>query len=186
MPGSVVLDTSVVVARMLNPLHSPASIRQAQQARSLLHRLRTRGAIAFLTPTGFAELLHVSVRNRYQLELRSRRADIAARFGSSISSWTALYKLDPTIIQSHAQELEHIRANLAVANIALATPADLQQMPSDQSYDREFIRMIGRYALDTSDCLILMEAARLGVRSIVTMDRDLLRAHEDFDIYTWE
>ncbi len=45
--------------------------------------------------------------------------------------------------------------------------------------------MIGRYGLDTSDCLILMEAARLGVRSVVTMDRDLLRAQSDFDIYTW-
>lgn len=97
-----------------------------------------------------------------------------------------LYKLDPTIIRYHVMELERLRINLAAIDIVVASPDDLEPIPASQSFDRELIRMIGRYGLDTSDCLILMEAARLAVRSIVTMGRDLLRAREDIDLYTWE
>jgi len=49
----------------------------------------------------------------------------------------------------------------------------------------ELIRLVGRYGLDTNDALILMEASRLGISAIVTMDRDMRRALPDFDIYTW-
>ena len=46
-------------------------------------------------------------------------------------------------------------------------------------------RIRSSYGIDTNEALILMEASRLGVRSIVTMDGELLRARADFDILTW-
>ena len=62
---------------------------------------------------------------------------------------------------------------------------DFNQFGSTIAYQEELIERMVRYGLDTSDTLIVMEARRFGVDSIVTMDSDLRRALINVDIYTW-
>lgn len=150
-----------------------------------MRELSEKQVTAIVPPTAYSEFLHTMIRFRYERELRERRAEIRERYGARITSWTGLYKRDSSVLRHHVLELERIRAGLASNHISVISPNELAPLRSEQQFDKELIRMVGRYGLDTSDCLILMEAARLGVRSIVTMDRDLLRARDDFDIYTW-
>lgn len=184
VPQTVILDASVVVAWVVKTFHQ-ASSRQGDQAEALVTRIARESTTAILTPTSYSDCIHALIRLRYQRVLRERRNELMERYGTRITSWVMLYKHDISILRQHAVEFEWVRQSFASNNIAVASPNDLTPVAADQPYDRELLRLIGRYGLDTSDCLILMEAARLGVRSIVTMDRDLLRARDDFDIYTW-
>jgi predicted nucleic acid-binding protein len=184
LPDPVVVDTSVVVAAMLaldkqqNPIHI---VRAAE----LFSELLTGDHHAIFPPTAYSELLHVSIRIRNQQELKLNRHAILARYGTRISSWTELFKRDPTIAQQHAAELDQLRRRLVASNIVIAGTDDLGPISSGLPHDVELVRLIGRYGLDTNDAAILMEANRLGIYDIVTMDEDLRRARMDFNVYTW-
>ena len=97
-----------------------------------------------------------------------------------------MYKRDDSILHDHAPSLERMRLRLANYNVVVVAPEDLGPIPSGRLFDEERVRLIGRYGLDTNDALILMEASRLGISAIVTLDRDMRRALPDFDVYTWE
>lgn len=184
LPDPVIVDTNVVVAGMLVPADQPNPAPARRSAR-FLSGLVADNRRAILTPTAYSELLHVSIRLRYQRELRLNREAITARHGNRIGSWTELFKLDPTIAQQHAADLDQLRRRLVAGNIVMAGMDDLGTIPSGLPYDEELIRLIGRYGLDTNDASILLEASRLGVYDIVTMDEDLRRARIDFNVYTW-
>ncbi|MGH2562555.1 MAG: hypothetical protein ACRDJH_26140 [Thermomicrobiales bacterium] len=184
VPNPVIIDTNVVVAGMLAPEAQPDPA-QALRANMFFSDLVARNRRAILTPTAYSELLHVSIRMRYQQELRLNRHAILVRYGTRISSWTELFKHDPTIAQQHAADLNQLRRRLVATNMVVAGTNDLGPIRSGFPYDVEFVRLIGRYGLDTSDAAILMEANCLGVYDIVTMDDDPRRAQLDFNIYTW-
>lgn len=184
LPDRIVLDANVMIECVVGAFQ-PSRSKQGDQALQFLRELDESGITAIAPPTAYSEFIHTMIRFRYERELRERRDEISTRYGTRISSWTALYKRDGSILRHHVLELERMRAALAANRINVVSPNELAPLAVDQQFDQELIRMIGRYGLDTSDCLILMEAARLGVRSVVTMDRDLLRAQSDFDIYTW-
>lgn len=184
LPGRLVVDANVVVGWAGRAFQQSRS-GQDEQAEEFVKSLEARTIDAIIPPMAFAEIVHTMIRFRYEHELRTKREELAKRFGMRITSWTLLYKLDQSILRHFLLELERLRVRKAAAGLIIASPNDLTPLPADQPFEKELVRMIGRYGLDTSDCLILMEAARLGVRSVVTMDRDLLRAQSDFDIYTW-
>lgn len=182
-PDPVVIDTNLLVARFLTAHQQ----RRAETARvaSLFGQLLSENRQVVLTPTVYAELLHTSIRLRFQWELRHNRHAITARFGSRMTSWTELYKRDASLLTQHSDELERLRLSLLQSGIMLLVPEELGPIPSGSPYHEELVRLIHRYSLDTTDSLILMEASRLGISSIVTMDRDMERALPDFDVYLW-
>jgi hypothetical protein len=81
--------------------------------------------------------------------------------------------------------LEQLRQRLASHNVVIAGPDRLGPIPSGLAYDQELVRLVGRYGLDTSGAAILLEAQRLGISALVTLDPDMQRAQADFDVYTW-
>ncbi|MBA2277851.1 MAG: hypothetical protein H0W06_08810 [Chloroflexia bacterium] len=157
----------------------------ATRATDFFERIVSDGQQAILTPTAYGEVLHASIRLQYEQELRLNRQAITARFGRRITSWTELYKRDPSIARHHEEALELLRQTLGGNNVAIATPAQLGPISSGRPYDEKLVRLVGRDGLDTNDALIFMEASRLGITAIVTMDRDMERARPDFDVYTW-
>jgi predicted nucleic acid-binding protein len=72
-------------------------------------------------------------------------------------------------------------------NVVIAGPEDLDFVtyPTALPFRDELLDRMVRYGLDTSDTMIVLEAERLGLDGIVTMDRDMRRAVVDFDIFTW-
>jgi len=179
----VVVDANVVVAQFL-ALGTRGSPRSAARINRFFADLASAEYRAILTPTGYSEVLHAAIRVRYEQELRLNREQITARCGRRITSWNELYNRDPSIAREHEPVLDDLRHAFIGTNIAIATPTDLGPIPSGRPFDEELVRLIGRYGLDTNDALILMEASRLGISAIVTMDRDMHRALPDFDIYT--
>ncbi|MBA2277853.1 MAG: PIN domain-containing protein [Chloroflexia bacterium] len=78
-----------------------------------------------------------------------------------------------------------MRTTLVLRGIIISAPEDLGPLTSRRLWHEELVQYIARYRLDTNDALILMEADRLGISEIVTMDRDMERALPDFDVYLW-
>ena len=184
LPSTVVVDTSLVVSRLLTDQdrqHPLAAVRSAAFFALLMEDARQ----AIITPTAYSEVLHISIRIRYQQELRLNCQGITARYGARITSGTELYKRDMSILKRHTDELERLRLALLANNFVLTAPEDLGPISSGRRYDAELVRLIGRYGLDTNDALILMEVSRLSISAIVTMDRDMERALPDFDVYLW-
>ena len=183
LPDSMVVDTSILVALLLTPVQQHRN--DIARIAKFLTLVAARSQQVVITPTAYGELLHASIRLRYQRELRERREEISARFGHRITSWAELYKRDPSILRAHLPELTRLRLLLVGFDFLIAKPEELGPVPSGRPFDEELIHLIGRHTLDTNDALILMEASRLGISAIVTMDRDMERALPDFDIYLW-
>lgn len=184
IPDPVVLDTNVVVEWIQTSNQQPS--RQMLRARSFIQRLIRSNQEAILTPTGYSEVLHFAIMARYKSVFKQQgKVALAARYGVNISDPRRLFKQDSSILQQYAASLNVLVGSLTGANVAIAEPDEFGPIASGRSHQRELLHLVTHYGLDTSDALILMEASRLGVRSIVTMDGDMLRARADFDIYTW-
>jgi predicted nucleic acid-binding protein len=186
VPDPVALDTNVVIAffQQFFPGQVPQHV---MRARAFFQHLLNANQQALLTPTAYGELVHVAVRKRYERFLMGRHRALTLHHGVPIARWTDLYKVDATILQRYARSLTWLRQGLVANNVVIAGPEDLdfQAYPSALPYGEELIDRMVRYGLDASDTLITMEASRLGVDAIVTMDRDMERALVDFDVYTW-
>jgi predicted nucleic acid-binding protein len=180
-----VLDANVVVARFVSSYpgqHPSGPPRASQFFRSLV----ANNAIGLVTPTAFIEVIHVAIRAKYAREVATHRPALTTVYGSRRRySWLDLYKIDPSILQAYAPVLEQLRLRMASHNIVVVGPDRLGPIPSGLAYDQEVVRLVGRYGLDTSDVAILMEAQRIGVAALVTLDPDMRRARADFDVYTW-
>jgi len=184
IPDPVVVDTNVLV-EWIHTAQPQPSLR-ALRARSFLQRLVTANQSAILTPTGYSEFLHFVILARYKSVFRQQgKVALTARYGVSISDERRLLKQEPSILQQYAVELNLLVGSLTDANVAIAEPDEFGPIPSGRSHQQELLHLVTHYGLDTNDALILMEASRLGVRSIVIINGDLLRARADFDIYTW-
>lgn len=184
-PNLVAVDANVVVTRLVDAYPTPAD-RDARRAAGSFRQLEATGHQGILTPTAYSEVIHAAVKVTYQRERATHRAALAAHYNRSGGfSWVDLYKLDPTILYDLGPLLEQLRQRLIAANLVLLDPQELGPIPSGRRYDQELLALVGRYGLDTSDATILMEASRVGIAAIVTMDRDLRRAVADFDVYTW-
>jgi predicted nucleic acid-binding protein len=189
VPDPIVVDTNLLVERFLVPFVgalpiSPTSVR-AQRAAQFFDDLVSRNGIGIITPTCFAEFIHVAVKFRYRQERLRLGAGIRQAHDRPIRDWLDLYKADAAIHQRFLPRLELLRLLLIASGLSFITPAQLGPIASGRAYDEEFIYLVGTYGLDSNDALILMEAQRYGVTDIITLDTDLRRAQADFTIYTW-
>lgn len=185
VPESMLIDSNVVAARFMVAYQARERANAARTASFFQHAIAPRRHLV-LSPTAYSEVLHTALRRRYQRELLVHRDAVLARYGRRITSWSELYKRDATLLQTQIPELNQLRPRMVQYGVVIVAPDELGPIPSGRPYDQELIHLIGRYGLDTNDALILMEASRLGISSIVTMDRDMQRALPDFDVYTWE
>jgi len=112
-------------------------------------------------------------------------AALTKKYGVKIRDERRLLKHDPSILQRYAVELDLLIQLLAGGNVVVTDPEQLGSIPSGRSHQRELLHQVSHYGIDTNDALILMEASRLSVRSILTMDGDRLRARAKFDILAW-
>jgi predicted nucleic acid-binding protein len=185
VPNVVVVDTSVIVARLLASYASqdPQSpLRAARFFRTLI----ANSGIGIVTPTAFGEAIHVAIRVRYEQELIANHGKLVAHYGQrSRFYWNQLYKIDPTILQRSAPILEQLRRRLQANNLLILAHEDLAPIASGRTYSQELIARVGRYGLDSSDTAILLEAERAGVLDVVTLDLDWQRAQAEFNVYTW-
>lgn len=190
MPGVAltslaVIDTNVIVARLLASYAGQdpqAPLRAARFFRSLI----ASDGIGIVTPTAFGEVVHVTIRVRYEQELNAQRSSLAAHYGQrSRYSWHQLYKIDPIILQRSGSVLEGLRRRFQANNLLILAHEDLAPIRTGRSFDAEIVARVGRYGLDVGDSTILLEAERAGVADVVTLDPDLRRAQADFNIYTW-
>lgn len=184
----IVADSNVVIARLLasDPFYESQNRRNAKHAAVFFDALQESGQQILLTPTGYSEVIHAAIKSIYQRARSTRRAELAERYGRGGSfTWLDLYKIAPAVLQEQSDLFDEWRQRLVATNIVLLDPTDLGPIPSGQRYDRELLDLVVRYGLDTSDATILMEATRVGVHSIVSLDRDMQRAVADFDVYTW-
>lgn len=184
IPAPVVIDTNVVVALLL--ISSPPPSVQSQQAEDFFARLLRTDQQVILTPTAFSEFVHIAITSHYRSVFhREGRAALSRRHDAIIRDGRDLFKHDPSILQRHAVNLAHLRESLIAANVVIIDPEQLAPIASGRTHQQELLHVVSHYGVDTSDALILMEASRLGVRAIVTMDQDMQRARADFDIHTW-
>lgn len=184
IPDPVVVDTNVVVAFALAAYHQVP--RQAAQATALFQHLVNANQLALLTPTAFSEFLHAAIMARYKQVFRQRgRAALAHHFGAPVRDARELYKRDPSILQLYATTLDQLCQSLAGNNVVLLDPDQLGPVRTGRAHHRQLLNLVGRYGLDSSDASILLEAHRLGISAVVSMDRDMQRALADFDVYTW-
>lgn len=184
LPDAIVLDSSVVVPQFLPLLRTPGPVLAASQARvsSLLAAVASQGTLAFLTASSFTELAHLVLRKRFTDDL-AVYPDPAT--GRALPSWTRLYKQQPNLIRNYAGDIEALRLALEAVDIEILQPDDLDPIERGRRYERELIRLVRRYQLDTADVAILIEARRAGVESVVSEDPDWRRAARDFELYTW-
>jgi predicted nucleic acid-binding protein len=129
--------------------------------------------------------VHVAVRSKYKQERSRLRATLQRTYKRPIDSWLDLYKQDEAILQAFLTDLEQLRLRLIASGLLFVPPEGLGPIASGRSYDAELVHLVGTYGLDSNDALMLMEAQRIGVHDIVTLDADMRRAQADFNIYMW-
>jgi predicted nucleic acid-binding protein len=173
LPDLFIVDTNILIDRFLTQI---SNAPQSQYAANLFQRLRTESKTGLVTPTIVNEFLHHAIG----LYVKQWMVKQGAR-----GSWTIFYKNNPTISQRFQTRLEQLVALISANNILFLTPNDISLMTQGASYTDRVIELCCFYGLDTNDAVILLEAERIGVDGIVSMDRDLRNSIADFNIYTW-
>jgi len=184
-PDPIVVDSNMVVANFQH-FYPGQDHRRVERARAFFQRLLHDGQQGVLTPTAFSAVVHVAVRKTYEQLVRGHRAELRRRYDAQVDGWRDVYKQDPVPLQQLAHDLNELRESLVPYNLAIADLNDLggSVIPDSRHSSEELIERMTRYGLDSSDAMITIEASRLGIGAIVSMDRDMRRAVPDFDIYT--
>lgn len=121
--------------------------------------------------------MHFAIKLHYQKHRLSQ--------GVKRGGWLRLYNDDPAFIHTLRPQLEKLPFLLSTNRITFLSPDDLGPINPNTTFDYHLIELCWTYSLDTLDASILLEAERLGINSIITMDRDLQRARAGFAISTW-
>lgn len=186
VPNPIAVDSNVIVA-LLERLFPGQRFEHTAQAEGFFRHILENDQQAVLTPTAYSEILHVAVRKTYELRPRGNRTALSEQFGVPMSRWQDLYKQDPTPLQELSNNLSQLHARLVAYNVVIADLDDFGDSGDRRSrhFASDLIDRTVRYGLDSSDAMITLEASRLGIGAIVSMDREMQRAVADFDIYTW-
>lgn len=99
-------------------------------------------------------------------------------------SWIVLQKRNPARVKDFVHRFTDLVDNCERRGIVSMSP-DLLTPLQDIEFAHHLAEYSERYLLDSTDAELLMEAARFGVRDILTLDRDYRRATADFTIYGW-
>lgn len=176
LPTQLVLDSSLLLACRPgddNP-YAPA-------ARSLIGRLGRQIAdyqmVAWLLIPVLQECYHII------LSRGLRRSWEGLSSESRPPDWLAAYKQRPDLLSAGFADLASFDQVLAAIPLTPVQPEDLAASPGTHSLEERIRHFITTYYLLPQDALILAEAERLGVKAVVTLDRDWRRVTE-FDIYT--
>ena len=186
LPSAVIVDTNIIVDRLLVPVLSSVTTpgaarlqrtaRKAEFANHFFHRLETDDAIRLVTPTAFGELVHVAISSFLRLDGSRQRPKMSGR---------EVHKSNPGLISTMKPMLRDLSSLLAANRMAFASPDELRPISRANAFAEQLVDMCCAYNLDTGDPQILLEARRLGINSVASMDADMRRASADFDIYTW-
>ncbi len=85
---------------------------------------------------------------------------------------TDLYKVDASILRNFEGDLTRLRPRLVANGLLLVAPEGLGAIASGRTYDDELVHLICPYGLASNDALMLLEARRLGVYDVVSLDAD--------------
>jgi predicted nucleic acid-binding protein len=179
LPEFFLLDTNVVCERFLAeliPALPQPQVAKAQRAVDLFQRLEDEHTVGLITPIIYSELMHVAIKLFFQQQALRQTPK---------TTWLKLFKSHPTLIRDVRTVLEQLCVVLRTSRLVMISPEELGKIDAGTTYDYRLIELCWTYSLDTGDAGILLEAERLGVDSIVTMDADFRRAQTSFDIYTW-
>lgn len=156
------------------------------RAAALFRQLHSAGTRTLLTPTGYKEVLHSAIRTVYRESRGAYRSPLQSHYGREGGfSWLDLYKLSPAILQQQSALLHTLRTSLLLERVSVLDPGDLGTNPQSKLFEEELLDLVVRFGLDSSDAMILLEAARVDVPRIVSLDPDMTRAAAEFDVYTW-
>jgi predicted nucleic acid-binding protein len=184
LPSIVIVDTNIVFERLATSFGHAQHPTNGARARDFFRWLHRDGSTGIVTPAVYGELVHLLVKLSYQTALKHDKPLLIQRFGP-LSSWTELYKRDPSILRGMRSELEQLTQLLVANDLHFIQPEDFLPIHSGRTLDHELVAVMCRYGLDSTDALMLMEAQRTPALDIATLDMDLFRAQADFTIYTW-
>jgi hypothetical protein len=132
------------------------------------------------------EVLHFAIKATYRSEIPNYLTGLGVAFPRQARyDWIDLYKIEPGILQGFHPDLTQLRRLMVAKHLLILQPEDLLRDPTGRSWEQALIDVIGLYGLDSSDASLLLEARKVSVFSIATLDPDLRRSAVDFDIYTW-
>ncbi|MFT4040391.1 MAG: PIN domain-containing protein [Thermomicrobiales bacterium] len=190
LPSQVVLDSNVSIHVLdsaglnVNSTVTPISADLLRIVR-LIRELRQQRVTTVVTPTVVSEMLHVAARGRYQHLVRTMPpSEMQERYGQVIRHWGQLYKRDGAILTELMTKLEALPRILYLSEVLFVEPLT-PTLGQDDGFMTELLRLSKRYGLDSNDARILLEAQSLDIPHIVTLDRDMQRAAQDFTVYTW-
>ncbi len=189
LPGRLVLDSNVIIDGLLAQAYGTSGplLHQHQRADALVDQMHRQGSIGLITGTSLNEVFHFIVKAAFRAALPDNLAALRERFPKAHRpAWNHLYKMHPSLFRQIMPDLERTRRLMADNGLLVLQPIEVSRIVSGRSLEEELLWAMGRYELDSSDAAIVIETQRAGVRSLVTADRDLWRAHLDLDIYTWQ
>lgn len=184
LPQLIVVDTNLVLELLAASLGYSQHPAHALRAQDFSRRLSQAGTFGVVMPATFIELTHLLVKFAYQHAFRHGKSALVQRFGP-LSSWSDLYKRDPSILQGMRSDLTELARLMTASQLYLFDSGRFLPFASGRSHDEELIHVMCEYGLDSGDALMLMEAQRVPVLDIASLDADLMRAQRDFTIYTW-
>lgn len=188
LPAEMIVDTNLIVTRFLAPFlsaASPTAALQSQRAQWFFGEVASGRTIGFVTPRVLDEVLHVQIKAMFANDVPNFQADLQRQWPTvRRHTWSHLFKIRPQNLRQYAQDLTATVNDLVNFNLYLLQPWDLDAL-AGIAWEEELVRRIKRYQTDTADTSILLEAERVGVMNVATLDKDYRNAHRDFHIYTW-
>jgi len=175
VPEWLVLDTSLLI----EPDAPPSGQSKNHHAACLTflgrigQAIRAERTLAVVPYFAYEEAIHVLLR--YEL---SRLATARA-----FSDWKALYKADPNSVHVALPKIEAIRRGWQTAGFQVTDAKDLVTSMTAAPICDRMLAMARAYRIMPRDATILATAARIGIRTVATRDRDWRRA-DGFTVFT--
>jgi predicted nucleic acid-binding protein len=185
LPEFVIVDSNLIVAYFLRGLHQPFS-QTVDRSDHLFKMLDGVTSIGFVTATCLNEVLHFAIKTKYREEIASNLALLRQNVPTRTRfDWMDLYKQNPGILSALRGDLQKLCRTMVANNLLIVQPADIAEGTISGNHQDLLVETMCQYGLDSNDASMLLDARRIGVMNVVSLDADLQRAATDFDIYTW-
>jgi predicted nucleic acid-binding protein len=179
LPPSIALDTNIVINAFMAQL-SPRRVgtTEVQEAQWIVGQAIQGSTTCYLMPSVMNELLHLFIGWSY-------RRDVPAILPNKPNAtWGEAFKNQPTRVRQYAKQFRPLASAFTAAGLYIEDGFKLPLIPTSSSFD-ELSKYVERLALLTADAQLVVDSVRAGVDGIATQDRDLKRASQEIDIYTW-
>lgn len=138
------------------------------------HHIVTKGIDRDMGAGGSTRLQKAQTRYR-QMQARSSN-----RTPATAISAVNLYKFDARVIRDYLPIVHDFIAAVRALPIAILTPAELQGIGA--LLPEQMLAEMKRYDLLAADAYYLAVARNIGISTVATVDKDWLRAKDDFTI----